>query len=384
MSQSASALLGTAKPASGTPVSVGFISDGTATAFDFSGELRSAAATVDFLNKYRGGIAGRPIDLVTCQTHGDPSQAADCASQMIQKNVAAVALDVSTVAQNVWQPLHAAKIPVMFFQTAAGTTDPDSTFVLSDSVGPVAILPALVAKQAGGKNVTMVTVDTPQGREALGPLAEAVMKQAGLNLKIVWVPVGTPDMTSQMQAVAASNPNVVQVICAGDAFSISAFKGLEAAGYTGTVTTYQNCVDSTVVKALPAGALKGVTVGSASALDATTDPGYQLFEAVARTFGSNIDTTDATTFGSFIVLSALSTALKNMTGDITPATVTKALKSMQTTGLPGGGGMTFECDGKAAPGQPAVCVDQMLMTTIDGNGQPGPYKVIDINTARVG
>src|SRR4029453_18520754 len=66
-------LLGPTQPASGEPVKIGLASDGQSQAFDARDEVRAAQATVDYWNELKGGIGGRPIELVACETGADPA-----------------------------------------------------------------------------------------------------------------------------------------------------------------------------------------------------------------------------------------------------------------------------------------------------------------------
>lgn len=370
-------LLGPAKEASGEAVRLGFISGGSSPAFDFSVELRAAEATAKYLNRHQGGIAGRPIELVTCETHSNPAQGADCANQMVENDVAAVTINVSAVGESILKPLDDAAIPVMFFQSSVGLQDTDSTFVLSNTLGGGVALPVVVADQIGGAKVSPVVVDTPNGRALYESLAPAVFERAGLELDPVYVAPGTPDMLPQVQRIVSGGAEVVHVVCAGDAFAISAFQGFLTAGYEGSVTTYSNCVNNTVRSTLPAGALEGVTVSSVSTLGATDDPEFQLFEAVAQIYGEDVDTSDSNAIGSYIVLSSLAAAVEGISGEINPASIIRTIKAMPEMKLPAGGGMTFRCDG-SVPNLPAVCVNQMLVTTLDEAGEPTEYEVVDL------
>ena len=89
---SADSVLGTKNPAKGTPVKIGLVTDGKGSATDNSIETPVTEAAVKWINQYRGGIGGHPIDLDICVTGGDPSKSVDCANQMIQDDVAAVVL----------------------------------------------------------------------------------------------------------------------------------------------------------------------------------------------------------------------------------------------------------------------------------------------------
>ena len=144
-------LLGPEEPATGEPVRIGIISDGSTPAYDASDELRAADATVEFWNRHRGGIGGRPIELVTCETAGDPAHATDCGNRMVEDGVVAVVFSNSGVGDSAWEPLHRSGIPTMFFQTSgdAVTRDPQSTFVLVNPLPAVFGLPLSVAENEG-------------------------------------------------------------------------------------------------------------------------------------------------------------------------------------------------------------------------------------------
>ena len=75
------------------------------------------------------------------------------------------------------------------------------------------------------------------------------MAEAGLEHSVVRVPVGTADMTSQMQQVADSGADVVQVI-GNDAFCIAAFQGLAAVNYEGSIAAVNQCITDATREAI--------------------------------------------------------------------------------------------------------------------------------------
>ena len=85
-------MLGTPNAASGEAVKIGFVSDGRTASIDNSQMLPAAKATVEYLNAYKGGLAGRPIELIGCETAGEPGKATDCANQLVQDDVAMVVM----------------------------------------------------------------------------------------------------------------------------------------------------------------------------------------------------------------------------------------------------------------------------------------------------
>jgi branched-chain amino acid transport system substrate-binding protein len=372
-------LLGPEAPATGEPVRIGMISDGATQAYDATDELRAAQATAEFWSERRGGIGGRPIELVTCETGGDPAGATDCGNQMVEENVVAVVFSNSGVGDSAWEPLHQTGIPTMFFQTTgdALTRDPQSTFTLVNPLPAVFGLPVSVAQSEDADKIAFVVIDVPVAVAAFESNGQEILDNAGLDHDLIRVPPGTADMTPQMQEVVDSNAEVVQVM-GNDAFCIAAYQGLRAAGYEGEITSVSQCITDATREALPGGELEGISIISSYAIGASDDPSYQLYDAVVEAYGQDIeDVANIYPMGAYTVMSALATSLEGISGDITPQSVTQTIKTMPEQELPGGGGATFQCGGSAVPSLPAVCTNQWLRTTLDAEGQPSGYEVED-------
>jgi branched-chain amino acid transport system substrate-binding protein len=375
-SADAAEILGPDAPASGEPVKVGLISDGSTAVTDNEIEVDVAEATADWLNEHGSGIGGRPIDLVTCVAETDPGLSTDCANRMVEENVVGVVVGALAVADAVWEPLHDAHVPVMFYavNSAQLVTDPESTFILSSPTSGIVNVPLTAAQDEGADKVTVVVIDVPAALSIYDTIAPAVFEEAGIDLEVVPVPPGTADMTPQMQQVADSDPGVIQVV-GNDTFCISAFQGLQAVGFDGTITTISQCLSDATRQAVPADFLEGMIL-SASSPVGVESPSMDLYQAVVDTYGSDIDTSRSTGMNMFITLAGFHASLQDISGDITPETVTAAIKAMPETELPGGGGLTFRCDGEQAPGTPAVCTRGSLVTTLDENGEPATYEVV--------
>jgi branched-chain amino acid transport system substrate-binding protein len=376
--EQAAQLLGPDDPASGEPVRIGIVTDGATQAYDSSDEPRAAQATADFWNTHRGGIGGRPIELVTCETGGDPAGGTDCGNRMVEEGVVAVIFNTSAVAEQAWEPLHGAGVPTMLYQATADRMNADatSTFLLVNPVPTLFGLPVSLAESSGADKVAFVVIDVPVAVNAFESNGPAILENAGLDYEIVRIPPGTPDMTTQMQQVVDSGAGVVHVL-GNDSFCISAFQGLQTVGYTGEIAAVSQCISDATREAM-AGGLEGITVLSSVALGATDDPTYQLYEAVIDTYGDAVqDPENINAMGSYTVMASLATALDTITGEITPASVLQAIKAMPEQDLPGGGGATFRCGGSAMPSLPAACTNQWLRATLDADGQPAGYQVED-------
>ena len=369
-------VLGPEAAASGEPVKVGFISDGPNQVTDMQIELDVADATVAWLNEHRSGIGGRPIELVTCSAETDPSKTTDCANQMVEEDVDGVVTGSLAAVESVWDPLHEAQIPVMFYAAngAELLQDTASTFVLTNPMAGIVGTPLSAAEDEGASKVTVVVIDVPAALSIYDQAAPAAFEAAGIDLDVVPVPPGTPDMTPQMQDIVNGDPGVIQVV-GNDAFCISAFQGLLAAGFDGPVSAIAQCITDATREAVPADFLEGMVV-SATAPVGVDSPSTQLYDAVVQTYGDDIDTSRITGMNVFITVAGFAAALDGISGEITPASVTAAIKAMPETELPGSGGLKFRCDGEAAPGAPAVCTKGSLVTTLDENGEPAAYETV--------
>lgn len=369
-------LLGSPNAATGTPVKVGVISDGATQAFDNTSEFAAANAAVDYWNDYKGGIAGHKVETVTCETKADPAGAADCANKMIADGVVGVVVGQSAQAEAIWKPLHEAKVPLMFL-AASGEgplTDPDTTFNLHNGYGTLFALPVSVAQQEKADKVAFVVIDVPQALTAFDAAAPKMLEAAGLKYDLVKVPVGTADMTPQMQQVANSGAKVVSVV-GNDSFCIAAFNGLKAVGYTGTITSITQCVTDATRQAVDPSILDGMYLTATSAVGATEDEGYQRYVAIMNKYAPGTNPDDGITMGAYVSMASFLTALEKLDGDVTPAKVTSTIKAMPKTEMPGGGGLEYQCNGKANPDNPAVCTSDVLQVQLDAKGQPAKYSV---------
>ena len=372
-------LLGPVDEATGEPVKIGMVSDGQTDAFDNTDELRAAEATAEYYNQHQAGVDGRPVEVVTCETGGTPDGATDCGNQMVEEDVVAVALSQSAVSEALWETLNPAAIPTWFFQASGEsiTADDQSSFVVFSPTSTLFSLPISVAENEDADKIDFVTIDVPQALNIFQEDGPAVLESAGLDYELIPIPIGTADMTLQMQEVADGGAGVVQVV-GNDAFCIAAFNGLNTVAYDGAVTTINQCITDVTRESVAGDVLEGINVTATIALGATDDPTFQLYEAVMATYGEDVtDVNNATAMGGYSAMASLLTALDGIGGQINVDTVVDTIRTMEESELPGGGGVTYQCGGPASEELPAVCTDQSLRTQLDGEGQPTTYEIVN-------
>jgi branched-chain amino acid transport system substrate-binding protein len=376
--EEAADLLGPENVAEGEPVRIGLVGDGATDAFDNRDELRAGEAAAEYWNTHRGGLAGRPVEVRTCEMGNEPARATDCADQLIEDDVVAVALSQSGVADSVWEPLHEAGIPTMFLQTSAQEylMDGVSSFTMMNPLGTLLGLPMAVAEEEGVDHIAFVIIDVPQAREGIEGTAPLVLEPAGIDYDVIAIAPGTADMSAQMQQVVNSGAGLVHVT-GNDAFCISAFNGLATAGYAGPVAAVSQCITDVTQDSVPGDVLEGTYITASQALGAD-HPTYRHYRAVIDTYGDDVeDVENVLGMGGYAAVLSLLLATEELEGDVTPETVIEAAGSMPEQEVPGGGGATFQCGGSATDLLPAVCSNQSLQAVLDGDGRLTDYQVLD-------
>jgi branched-chain amino acid transport system substrate-binding protein len=370
----AAALLGPAAAAKGAPVRLGVVTGKAATG-QRAIERDVAQATIRYLNARKSGIGGHPIQLYVCDTTTDPSTATDCANQMIEDHVVGVVIGSTSVAESLWDPLHAAGIPTMLFAASDAPVLQDSknTFVLSDPIFSSVTLPMELAKDEHKSTVTTIVVDVPSALGLYAHVAPPLYAKAGIKHTVIPVPLDTADMTPQLQKLAKGDPGVVQVV-GNDSFCVAAFSGLRAVGFTGEINAAGPCITDATRKATPKDQLKGMTVSSATPLG-TDNRSMQLYEAVAATYGKDIVLDVPAGMALFNTLAAFQAAVQGIKGQVTPQSVTATIKAAPETAMPGAEPLKFKCDGSYYPATPAVCLRGGLVATLNAKGEPERYDV---------
>jgi branched-chain amino acid transport system substrate-binding protein len=369
------AVLGERNPASGEPVKIGTVGDGQTPAFDNTSQLTVAQAMVEYINEYRGGIGGRPIELVSCETNGDESASLDCATELIQEDIAMAVLPPLATTATVWRELDEAGIPVFIFSATDPEvlSDRDSTFLVGSPTATLVDLPATVAEENDAEKVVAVIIDVPAATAIYEGPGEDLFGEAGLDLELVRVPPGQPDMTSQMADIAAQDDVHVHIV-GTDAFAIAAVQGLEAAAYDGSIT----CIgcDTEAARTALGASLEGVTV-SAQGRSVDDDTGdVDLWHAIVDTYAPDLENPDdQVPVFSYLVWATARDALDELTGEVTRENILTTITSMPNMRLRMFGGAQFRCNGNADPQYPAACANASLSAVLDESGQPGEVSV---------
>jgi branched-chain amino acid transport system substrate-binding protein len=366
-----------AQKATDSPVKVGLITagaacDGCATGF----EEPAAEAAVGWLNAKRNGLAGHPMDLVTCITDNEPGKAADCANEMVRQGVVAVVEGSSGTIGTSWTIIHEAGIPFINHSTteSAILEDDRSTFILYDPLAQTVTLPIETAKAQKTKKISVIVVNYPSATEIYDS-AKSIFDDAGVDLDVVPVDLGVSDMSNQAQQIISDNPDGVVSIVGHDAFCIPALNGLNAFSFEGTITGISNCITDAMREAVPPEVIEGMAFGSEAPIGAKKpDKSMREYRRALEEYASEkVDPEDLPAVTVFQSFGALSMGTKSLQGDVTPQSVVAAMKGMDNEVLPAAGGRVFRCNGKASDFAPSICSASTMASRLDSSGEPTKY-----------
>jgi len=365
--KSGSASLGTVRKAAGAPLTVGYMTTGQTQTVDNTNEVTIARATVKYANQYLGGVAGRPLALKVCADQGTPSGATDCANQFLAAKVPVVLASEPTNPSAALAVLSPAKVPYVLLTTGDSTTltAPDASSVAN----PLIILtaPIALAKASGAKHVAMIRVDLPAA-DSLPALAAPMYKKAGLKLTTTAVPLGSPDVTPQVQAALSGGADQFLVI-GDESLCVNTLKALKTLGYRGKVTSNFNCLTGSTAGSVPGG-FTGLNVPIVYVNNGNTAES-KLLKAIAAKYapGTPTDDTGGADFG-YIMVSDFQRAMTGITPtQFTSAGIKSALMNMKPQPMALLPGQKFQCNRQASTAEPAVCSNAAAIESISPTGQ---------------
>src|SRR5580704_13935214 len=213
-----------ADKATGSPVTIGFISDAGGSGAIGTGALveQGAKAATQYWNADLGGLEGHKVNLYICENQSTPAGGQSCANDMVQHHVVAVVEPFTGQGQTEVPTIVGAGIPYIVV-TGASTAELTSPGAYDLDGGFASYLGAMAlsAKQHGLTKVAFVVENVPAAIQGVQALGAIVYKAAGVGLDVVPVNPGTADISPQLQSAVSSGANAVGVI--GDVTLCSSF-----------------------------------------------------------------------------------------------------------------------------------------------------------------
>ncbi len=167
-----------------------------------------AQAGVNVVNA-AGGVNGRKIVLLSCNTQADPNVAASCAREAVTEKVSAVVGMLSLEGNAVQTILAPAKIPTIANQALdpLDYTSPNSFPIVTAPVSIVGMALTMPGYK-DCKHPALLQVNNPTAQVG-GALVKHVYAQLGLDLKIVNVDIQSNDIRPQVATLLSGGTDCV-------------------------------------------------------------------------------------------------------------------------------------------------------------------------------
>ena len=370
----------TSDAATGTPVTIGVITDGGGSSAVGTSALveQGAQAATKYLNADLGGLEGHKVNLYVCENQSTPAGGQTCANDMVQKGVVAVVEPFTGQGQTEVPTIVGAGIPYITI-SGASTAELSSPGAYALEGGFPAYLGAMAlsAKAHDLKKVAFVVENVPaaiQGAQVLGSL---VYKAAGVGFDVVPVNPGTADISPQLQSAVAGGADAVGMV--GDVTLCSSFlKGYETLGLKLPRYVLSTCQDPSIEKSSTLDkALAGSYITTSTKTSKADDAEYaSIIHKFLPKVSTNPNVSSNQADGVTPVL-ALANIMKSSTEPVTAAGIKQALATDKNVVIPLSGGLTFTCNGTAIPLLKSVCSSAAAIGVIQA-GKSGNVTAVKV------
>jgi branched-chain amino acid transport system substrate-binding protein len=239
-----------AKKPTGKPILLGWIAQDAPGAVPTYLGTAEAKAAVDYINKFEGGIGGRPLSLITCATKGTPESSQACANQMIAKKVKIVTKNIDNGWDGAIEPLKNANIPVV-----GGLPTQPNEFSASNSFYMVGGSPSIIVGMSiyalgafKPKSAAIITSTNPAAKAALPLSSGPFVQGAKITPTVVEAPDDAADYTQYATTLLEPKPDVIIALISPPQ-CVGVMKALRTAGNTVPVITTGLCQDPKILAA---------------------------------------------------------------------------------------------------------------------------------------
>jgi branched-chain amino acid transport system substrate-binding protein len=317
-----------------------------------------------------GGIGGRPIEVVSCDTDTTPEKAQACANTFVEEGVVAVMDGYNLSSSAALPTLTSAGIPLVGmipFDSVTGSAAEGRVYFAAPQASY--LVGALQAfKEAGKESVTLALVDTPSSHQTIDNLLPVLAQALEIDAQGVYFSPTNPNFTALAASIAKDDPDVGGLVASpNEAVCTALVQGLRQLRYDGTIFTAA-CTD--YIGEAPEEAAGGALYSSTwlpSAIDYAPDEVKADLEAAQDAIGA-VDggTAGYYAYGEFAQFVTFAQALADVQGDITGPVVLKTLKGLKD--FPSFLGPQLSCGSKTSPN----CTTEMLLLDVQDDGTTAP------------
>lgn len=363
-SSSSAVSLGTANPASGSPIVFGVLNlqSGPVT---FPEVLQAEQAAVSYVNEYKGGIGGHPIKLVSCVTDGQPSTSQSCANQLLDQHPVAILGAADTGASGsvpVWQRANLAYLGGVPF-TPAEQNYSNAVIFSSVSTSDNAEASVYAAKTLHATSAAIIYTSDTQGTST-GAIISSTMRNAGISsITKVAIPPTSSDVSSAVATAMGAHPGVIYIDAPSACPNI--LNSLKQLGNTSTIMGIDTCTSPAAIKGANGGA-DGLYFASPVLAPSAGTAETNLYLAALKKYAPSSIALDSLSAIGFQTVINVQAALANFTtSDLTTSKILAAFKT--GTSEHNFMGHDYICDGTQLAGATAVCNSYEQIRQVKGS-----------------
>ena len=376
---SAGADPGQTSTATGTPISVGFLNQGSG-ALAFPDFGTGGTVGVEQINA-DGGVNGHPIELIVCNTDGMPAASVKCANQFVDAGVVAVVQGIDLSSDTALEILAGAGIPFIGHTPfgAAQSNSPDAWF-FGAAPGAFYSVPLQTLKdEYGVDSVAFLNPDSPVGRAvadlSLVPAADAL----GIDLKLNFY-ASPANYDAAFASAVADEPDAVFMI-APEPDCTAFIQSARTFGYEGEIFAGSCGQFVTADPAAAEGVLADSDLYSASNTSGIPDAAAEQIETyLAAVEGQPAANVTNFTQMTFSTMQDLATVARTIDGEVTAESLRTALQGL--AGVNSFMGQPLTCDGTQWPDNISICAPGLLVYVVEG-GEFEPLSGEFVSTANL-
>jgi branched-chain amino acid transport system substrate-binding protein len=360
-------VLGTPNKASGTPVVFGALNIEASNGAAFPQARQAMDATVKYINEYRGGIGGHPVQIKWCITDGAPATSGNCAKKLLAAKVTAIlgATDLNNaVTMPIYDKSDIAYVGGMNFTPFEGKAR--NSVVFNDAAQLGNVLSGLkAAKDLGGKNIAVIAQGDTQGEFSAKTYTIPAIESAGSKATLVPAPPTQADLSSVVASAMSNNPDVI--VIESPSQCVPLLTALKSAGNTAPVVSIDPCASKPVIEASGGGA-DGLYFYSPFQLPSTGTDDAKLAAAILEKYAPPDINANSPAYAGMNTVMNVQAAFKD--ADPAELTTDKILSTLRAgSDHPNFLAEPYTCDGKAVPALPAICNAKYYAYQIK-NGEP--------------
>ncbi|MCW2525389.1 MAG: livK [Pseudonocardiales bacterium] len=372
----------TGSPASGKPLNVFFFNEEGASAAASSPESYQAAqAAADYVNKYLGGVKGRPITLTHCATLGTPDSVTNCANRAVDAKPDVVVKGVEVASATAVPIITGAGLPYVTLNAGApAELTTKGSYVLSAGFAAQFAPVAPYMQSKNYKSLGVIYTNVTSLSTALdGTLSKLVAKD---NIKYVSSPVDitTGDLTPAYNALVAKKVDAILVVTSAGQCAAT-LKARAALSNTIPLLMSSSCNVASVLSTVDSSVTKGAVFALLDTSAVASDADTKLYLQAMKTFepAANVGAFAPSSFAPIVDLyRALSTVSDPSTLNAT--TIASTLDTASNVPLFMGGGKTFSCATTYFSNSPSVCTGAAYLVSYNSGNYAlvGAYDAADL------